>query len=187
MTSAALAAYMAVVDAWKLRSASSAELAAAERAFAGTPEGRIFLSAPGGPLEHLAGSATVEPTVTKEVVVTDQVVVDRGAYEALVRAAGAAPLLVAQAKAALPGAPPGGGSAPGATADLLAAVRPEPSDAAWEDFEATIRIPGRRRLPTPLGEVWVGGKLSAGAEVVTDGLLDAFAASLGLGAKGGRR
>ena len=109
---------------------------------------------------------------------SNQVVVDAAAYAELVHLAGGAPSLVAQAKAALAGAPPATSSAPSVTA--------EPSEQAWNDFEYSIRIPGRTPPRRPVGEVWTGGTLPPGAAAVTGEALDAFVASLGL-KKGGRR
>ena len=179
MTSPAKSAYMRVVELFKGRQASAADLKAAESAFAETAEGASFLSAPGGPLENMSsGSAVAEPSI-KEVVMSNPVVVDAAAYAELVRLAGAAPSLVVQARAALAAAPPATVPAPG--------VMPgQPSEEAWRDFEYSIRIPGRTPPRRPVGEVWTGGTLPPGAEKVTDAALDAFVASLGL-EKCGRR
>ena len=176
MTSPAKSAYMRVVELFKGRQATAADLKAAEDAFAATAEGASFLSSPGGPLENMTGSAVAEPSI-KEVVMSNPVVVDAAAYAELVRLAGAAPSLVVQARAALAAAPPATVPAPG--------VMPgQPSEEAWNDFEYSIGIPGRTPPRRHDGVVSLTGPSSDFPP--TEAALDAFVASLGL-KKGGRR
>ena len=185
MTSPAKSAYMRVVELFKGRQASAADLKAAEVAFAATAEGASFLSSPGGPLENMSGSAVAEPPKKVEVVsVPNQVVVDAAAYAELVRLAGAAPALVVQARAALAAAPPVNSSAPGGGMWVHKDLLPEPSEESWNDFEYSIGIPGRTPPRRHDGVVSLTGPSSDFPP--TEAALDAFVASLGL-KKGGRR
>ena len=178
MTSPAKSAYMRVVELFKGRQASAADLKAAEVAFAETAEGASFLSAPGGPLENMSsGSAVAEPSI-KEVVMSNPVVVDAAAYAELVRLAGAAPSLVAQAEAALAAAPPVNSSAPGGGMWVHKDLLPEPSEESWNDFEYSIGIPGRTPPRRHDGVVSLTGPSSDFPP--PEAALDAFVASLGL-------
>ena len=123
------------------------------------------------------------PKKAEVVSVPNQVVVDRRAFEELVRAAADAPGLVTQARAALAGAPPVSAPASG----VGAVIAQEPSERQWSDFEYGIGIPGRTPPQRHTGAVWTGAGMPPGAESISDAQLDAFVASLGLGAKGRRR
>jgi hypothetical protein len=164
--------------AWKVRTASGKTYGAALAGLALLGVTPPAVKGLADIVSRYSGS-THFSTVTTEVSTMPTITVDQAAYEELQRHAAAAPALIAQARLL---------GQPRRAEDTLAPTTfagvpitgAEPTEEQWEDFEAGIGIPGRRRMGRPLGEVWTGSPFHTPAgPTPSDANFEAFERSIG--------